>query len=168
MKEIKIKSNKYEQILDLNQSIKTSYFTNIKRINCSIISFLNSFIIIFLLVNNIINKNKIKILFNYNSKNIINQNNNKELIKKIKNKYKSIIKQNNEIKNDLIEIKEQIEKIKSIIFNNKLNNKSNKDQNISNDKNNIIYSKIDKDMIGIKYPEIMFDDIKSRIIVIIN
>ena len=72
------------------------------------------------MVNSIINKNKIKELFNYNSKNITNQINNKELIEKINHKYKSIIKENNEIKNDLIEIKEQMEKIKSIIFNNKI------------------------------------------------
>ena len=164
MKDIKIKSNKYEQILNLNQPIKNSYFTNIKRSNCSIISFLNSAIIAFLLVNSIINKNKIKILFNYNSKNTINQINNKKLIEKINNNYKSIIRQSNEIKNDLIGIKEQIEKIKSIIFKNKLKNKLDKEQNINNDKNNIIYSKIDKDMIGIKYPEIKFDNIKSKII----
>ena len=116
------------------------------------------------MVNSIINKNKIKELFNYNSKNITNQINNKELIEKINHKYKSIIKENNEIKNDLIELKEQMEKIKSIIFNNKLKNKLDKEQNISNDKNNLIYPKIDKDLIGIKYPEIMFDDIKSKII----
>ena len=164
MKDIKIKSNKYDEILNLNEPIKYSYFKKLNKSNFSIILFFNSAIIAFLLVNSIINKNKIQELLNYNSKNIINQINNKELIEKINHKYKSIIKENNEIKNDLVEIKEQIEKIKSIIFNNKLKNKLDKEQNISNDKNNIIYPKIDKDLIGIKYPEIMFDDIKSRII----
>ena len=164
MKDIKIKSNKYDRILNLNEIKKYSYFTNIKKCNFSIISLLNSAILIFLLVNNIINKRKIKELLNYNSKSIIENINNKGIIEKISLKYNSIIKENIEIKNDLIEIKEQIEKIKSIIFNNKLKNNLDKEQNISNDKNNIIYPKIDKDLIGIKYPEIMFDDIKSKII----
>lgn len=36
--------------------------------------------------------------------------------------------------------------------------------NINNDKNYTIEPKIDKDMVGIKYPEIMFDDIKKQLI----
>lgn len=120
---------------------------------------MNSAIIIFLLVDNLINKNIFKDLFNYYSENINNQINNKKLIEKINFRYKSIIKGNNEIKNALIKIKCEIEKIQKVISDNRLDNQ----QSIKCDKNYTIESKIDKDMIGIKYPEIMFDDIKEKL-----
>lgn len=163
MKNVEIKSNQYEKLYSFNEPIKYSIF---KKNNYSIISFLNSIIIIFLLIDSIINKNKIKDLFNYNSENIINQNNNKKLIEKINYKYKSIIKRNDEIKNNLIRIKDEIEEIKLIISDNQLKKNLDKHKKINKDNKNIynIESKIDKDMIGIKYPEIMFDDIKEKLI----
>ena len=74
MKNVEIKNNHYEKIYSFNEPKKYSFF---KKSNYSIFSFLNSIIIIFLFVDNIINKRKIKDLFNYNSDNIINQNNTK-------------------------------------------------------------------------------------------
>ena len=156
MKDVEIKSNEYEKISNLNEPIKYSFF---KERNYSIISFVNSVIIIFILVDNIINKKKIKDLFNYKS-----QNNNMKLIEKINFKYKSIIKENEEIKNNLIKIKDIIDEIQLIISDNKLTNNLERNKRKSNDKNHFIDSKIDKDMVGIKYPEIMFDDIKGKLI----
>lgn len=115
------------------------------------------------MVDYIINKNKIKDLFNYKSENIINQNNNKKLIEQINYKYKSIIKGDDEIKNSLIKIKDEIEEIKLIISDIKLKDNLEKHKIKNKDKNYSTESKIDKDMVGIKYPEIMFDDIKEKL-----
>ena len=54
-------------------------------------------------------------------------------------------------------------KIQLIISENKLKNNYNEETNKITEKNTFIEPKINKDMIGIKYPEIMFDDIKSKI-----
>ena len=60
-------------------------------------------------------------------------------------------------------IKDEIVKIQLIISENKLKNNYNEETNKITEKNTFIEPKINKDMIGIKYPEIMFDDIKSKI-----
>ena len=54
-------------------------------------------------------------------------------------------------------------KIQLIISDNKLKNNYDEETNKNIDNNTFIESKIDKDMIGIKYPEIMFDDIRNKI-----
>ena len=72
---------------------------------------MNYTIVIFLFLENIINKNKIKDLFKYNSENLINQFNNKELIETINYNHKSIIKENNEIKHSILKLKDEIVKI---------------------------------------------------------
>lgn len=112
----------------------------------------------------IINKNKNDNLFNYCSKNLINQNNKKQLIKDINFKFKSIIKENKKIKQNLRKLNEEIDKIRVVISDKKLDNNSKENARKINDRYNTIESKIDKDMIGMNYPEIMFDDVKSKII----
>lgn len=61
-------------------------------------------------------------------------------------------------------MKDEIGEIQYIISANKLKKNLDKHKRSSNDKNYSIETKIDKDMIGIKYPEIMFNDIRQKLI----
>lgn len=155
MKNILFKNN-YEKIPNLN--FKTYYYS-IFKLSTILILFINILIMLYLILENIKIKNLVKELTNAN--NIIFSNkNNKYMGKEIINFEKEIFADKiNNIENELLKIKEAILKsndkknLKIINDNKEKNKKIRKDD---------LY--IDKDMIGLKYPEINFDIIKNYLI----
>ena len=123
------------------------------------------FILIHLFIENKKNKKIIKILVDYNKRNKIINNNNNQIIKIIKFKEKSFLNKIFNTEKDLKELKEELLKIKLIISDNKYKiDISHVEDENSNKTLFKFNSDIDKDLIGLKYPEIKFDKIKSNLI----
>lgn len=165
MKNDTIKYNKveYEKIPNINN--KNKIFINFKilyYIKELIILFIILLILIYLFIENNNNKNKIKDLLNYKKENLIKEKDNIQLIKELSFKEKNLSSKFNIIEKELKILKKEILNIKLIIHDNKFkNNFLYKEEN--NNTESKFNTNIDEDLIGIKYPQILFDNIKSNL-----